>query len=212
MSNEKNTYEGMFLLDAGNPDFQAASEPVRAILERREAEVLALNPWEERRLAYIIQGRKRGLYALAYFKADPLLIVEIEHDCRLDERVLRVLILRRDKITDEEINAETPAVAGARRAVARQEAPEKRAADQAAQAEQETKQQREQQGDAEQQAVEPAGVEPAATPPVDAPGPAAEPAQNAEPDPPEAPAEVEPATEPDKQDTDIADDSETQTP
>jgi len=195
MNNEKKTYEGMFLLDAGNPDFQAASEPVRAILERREAEVLALNPWEERRLAYIIQGRKRGLYALAYFKVDPQLIVEIEHDCRLDERVLRVLILRRDKITDEEINAETPAVAGARRAVERQQAQERRAAEQEAQ---------EQEADAERQAVEAA-----ATPPVDAP----EPAPGLEPDAeaPEAPAEVELATEPDKQDTDNADDSETQT-
>ena len=27
MSQQKQTYEGMFLVDAGNPDFQAASEP-----------------------------------------------------------------------------------------------------------------------------------------------------------------------------------------
>ena len=195
MNNEKHTYEGMFLLDAGNPDFQAASEPVRAILERREAQVLALNPWEERRLAYIIQGRKRGLYALAYFKVDPQLITEIEHDCRLDERVLRVLILRRDKLTDEEINSETPAVASTRRAAERQQAQEQRAAEQA---EQEAKQE----ADAERQSAEATGVEAAAPPPVDAPEPDAE--------APEAPAEIVPATEPGEQDTDNAADSEAQ--
>lgn len=111
---QKKTYEGMFLLEAGNPDFQATSEPVRNILTRYEAEILALKLWDERKLAYEIRGRKRGTYALAYFKADPLKIVEIEHDCELDERVVRQLILRRDKLTEEEINAETPASSGQR--------------------------------------------------------------------------------------------------
>lgn len=108
MDNKK-TYEAMFLLDAGNPDFNAASEPVRNILTRYEAEVLAFKPWDERRLAYEVEGRKRGLYVLSYFKLDPLKVHEVEHDCRLDERVLRALILRRDRLTPEQINAETPA-------------------------------------------------------------------------------------------------------
>jgi len=105
----KKTYEGMFLLDAGNPDFNAASEPVRNILIRYEAELLSFKPWDERRLAYEILGRKRGLYVLTYFKIDPLKVREVEHDCRLDERVLRALILRRDRLTPEEIAADTPA-------------------------------------------------------------------------------------------------------
>jgi small subunit ribosomal protein S6 len=105
----KKTYEGMFLLDAGNPDFNAASEPVRNILTRYEAEFLTFKPWDERRLAYEISGRKRGLYVLIYFKLDPLKVREVEHDCRLDERVLRALILRRDRLTPEEIAADTPA-------------------------------------------------------------------------------------------------------
>ena len=105
----KQTYEGMFLLDAGNPDFNAASEPVRNILTRYEAEFLTFKPWDERRLAYEIMGRKRGLYVLSYFKLDPLKVREVEHDCRLDERVLRALILRRDRLTPEEIAADTPA-------------------------------------------------------------------------------------------------------
>src|ERR1035437_1509544 len=105
----KKTYEGMFLLDAGNPDFNAASEPVRNILTRYEAEFLTFKPWDERRLAYEIMGRKRGLDVLTYFKLDPLRVREVEHACRLDERVLRALILRRGRLTPEEIAADTPA-------------------------------------------------------------------------------------------------------
>lgn len=105
------TYEGMFLLDAGNPDFEATTEPVRSILTRYGAEVLTMKPWEERRLAYEILGRKRGMYVLSYFKVEPEKMIEIEHDCRLDERVLRSLILRKDKISDEVVNADTPATA-----------------------------------------------------------------------------------------------------
>jgi ribosomal protein S6 len=106
MSATKRSYEGMFLLTSDKTDFEAASEPIRNILARYEADVLLLKSWDERRLTYGIRGHKRGLYALSFFSADPARIVEIEHDCRLDERLLRVLIIRRDRLTPEEIEAE----------------------------------------------------------------------------------------------------------
>lgn len=121
MSEIKNTYEGMFLLDAGNPDLNAATDAVSGILNRREAEILSLKPWDERRLAYEIKGRKRGLYVLGYFKLDPAQVVEIEHDCQLDERILRAMLLRRDNLTEQEIAAETPSESTAARQA---EAPE----------------------------------------------------------------------------------------
>jgi len=105
----KRTYEEMFLLDSGNPDFNAVSEPIRTVLERRGAEILSIKPWDERKLAYEIRGRKRGLYILTYFLIDPRMVVEVEHDFKLDERILRVIILRRDKISEAKIHAETPA-------------------------------------------------------------------------------------------------------
>ena len=98
MNRTEKTYEAMFLVDAGNPDFDAASEPVRAVLDRYGAEVLSLRQWDERRLAYQIRGRKRALYILTYFKADPEGISQIQHDCQLDERILRVLIVRQEHL------------------------------------------------------------------------------------------------------------------
>jgi len=111
----KRTYEGLFLLDAGQPDFEAASRPVRALLERYQADILSIKPWDERRLAYEIQGRRRGLYVLTYFAVDPAHMSEIEHDCELSEQILRSMILHKEALTQEQINAETPVTSGASR-------------------------------------------------------------------------------------------------
>lgn len=110
------TYEAMYLLDAGTPDFEAASAPVRETLQRIGAEVLVLKPWDERRLAYEIKGRKRALYVLVYFKADPAQMHNLEHEIHLDERIVRAMILSADDIKPETMNAETPATVATRHA------------------------------------------------------------------------------------------------
>ncbi len=113
MTQKSRTYEGMFLVDTGKSDFEAAAEPIRKILERSQAEILSIKPWDEKRLAYDIRGRRRALYVLTYFKIDPASASDIERYCELSEEILRVLILRRDGLTDDQINANTPAEAAA---------------------------------------------------------------------------------------------------
>ncbi len=180
MSDNKKTYEAMFLIEAGVSDFNAASEPVRAILERQSAEVLSMNPWEERRLAFEITGHKRGLYILAYLKLDPESISEIEHDCQLSEKVLRVLILQKDTLTEDELGGQTPATIAAARAeqaaIAKAEEEAAKAAEAVAKAEEEA-------------AKAEAGADEPEAPAAEAP--AAEAAEAAE----EAPAVEAPAAE-----------------
>ena len=105
----KNSYEGMFLVDAGQVSFEVACEPIHTVLERSDAEILSFKEWDDRKLAYTIEDRKRGLYVLVYFKMDPNQVVELERDVQLNERIIRLLVLRREKLTKEEIEAETPA-------------------------------------------------------------------------------------------------------
>ena len=109
MEDKKHCYEGMFLLDAGKGTFEATVEPLQKILARSEVEVVMMKPWDELKLAYEIKDRKRGLYVLTYFKVDPAKVVEIEHDCQISEDILRMLLIRRDSISDDELSAETPA-------------------------------------------------------------------------------------------------------
>jgi small subunit ribosomal protein S6 len=117
------TYEAMFLLDAGAPDFEAASAPVRDVLARIKAEVLVLKAWDERRLAFEIKTRKRGLYVLAYFNADPSQLAPLQHEVLLDERILRALVLTAQDVTSEKMNAPTPADTGGIRRAGEGESP-----------------------------------------------------------------------------------------
>ena len=97
-----NQYEAMFLFD---PTFGASFEnceaEIRRLMSRAEAEILLCQRWDERRLAYKIKGRKRGVYVLVFFKAPTDKITPLERDARLSEQILRLLVLRADGMTLE---------------------------------------------------------------------------------------------------------------
>ncbi len=60
----------------------------------RGAEMKKIAPWERRRLAYEIKGKRDGIYILAEFKADPSIIAELENQLKVSEQVLRHLVVR----------------------------------------------------------------------------------------------------------------------
>lgn len=97
-----NQYEAMFVFD---PTFGGAFEKCEAeigrLMERAGGEIIICRKWDERRLAYRINGRKRGVYVLVYFKAAADKIVSLEHDAKLSEHILRLLVLRADGLTQE---------------------------------------------------------------------------------------------------------------
>ena len=97
-----NQYEAMFLFDPTfGTSFENCETEVRRILGRAEAEILICRRWDERRLAYKIKGRKRGVYVLVYFRAPPTKIGPLERDAQLSENILRVLVLRAEGLTPE---------------------------------------------------------------------------------------------------------------
>lgn len=97
-----NQYEGMFLFDPTfGSAFEACEAEVRRLMDRASAELVFCRRWDERRLAYRIKGRKRGVYALTYFRSAPDRIGSIERDVQISENVLRVLILRADEVTPD---------------------------------------------------------------------------------------------------------------
>jgi small subunit ribosomal protein S6 len=129
-------YEGMFLFpQSAAADFAGVIEHIHEILNRAEAEVIAMKKWDERRLAYDIKGNKRGLYILTYFKADRTKLAGIERDCNLSELLLRSLVLRADHIPTEEIEAADERQALADEATLRKEEAAAEVAKQAAAAE-----------------------------------------------------------------------------
>jgi len=88
-------YEGMFLFDPGVAGkWETVEGEVGRIMERAGAELIGVKRWDERRLAYEIQHRKRACFVLTYFKAPGSSITGIERDAQLSELILRLLVLR----------------------------------------------------------------------------------------------------------------------
>jgi len=108
----KKLYEAMFLVDSAQAqsDWDVVNATIKNILERAEAEIVSIKKWDERRLAYEIDGKARGTYILCYFKADGRKIGDIERDVQLSERIMRVLILCGDHLREEDVEEDTPAI------------------------------------------------------------------------------------------------------
>jgi small subunit ribosomal protein S6 len=104
-------YEGMFLVDSARvgSDWDGIIAAIRTILERAEAEIISIRKWDDRRLAYGVNGKTRGTYILCYFKADGEEIRDIEKAVQLSEQIMRVLILSAEQLTAEDIEKDTPA-------------------------------------------------------------------------------------------------------
>jgi small subunit ribosomal protein S6 len=78
------------------------------------------NPWGRRRLAYPINDHRDAFYALYMFDVDGHRIDELERDLRLDDDVIRHLVVRYDPMTEHEeraprVPAEAPPVPPTRR-------------------------------------------------------------------------------------------------
>jgi ribosomal protein S6 len=105
-----NTYEAMFVMDSGMAsDWQVAEREIQRLTGRAEAELLCCRKWDERRLAYEIGPHKRGCYILTYLRAEPSRIAGLERDAQLSEHILRMLVLRADHVSEEEIRSHAQA-------------------------------------------------------------------------------------------------------
>ena len=95
-NNHKRRYEAMFLVDSAlaAAQWDDVLGGINKIMERAGAEVISMNKWDERRLAYEISRCRRGTYILCYFKSQPESISGIERDTQLNESILRVQILK----------------------------------------------------------------------------------------------------------------------
>jgi small subunit ribosomal protein S6 len=106
----KRLYEGLFLVDSAEAasDWDGVIGAIEKVLSRAECEVVSLEKWDERKLIYDIKKKSRGTYILTYFNCDPLKIGSIERDVQLSERILRVMVLKTDKMSEDDIKRETP--------------------------------------------------------------------------------------------------------
>lgn len=92
---KEHLYEGMFLVDsnayANDPDTVTAE--LMQILEKAGANVVAHRPWQDGKLAYEIEGRRKGLHYIICFKMVTSGMDIITRQCHLSDTVLRQMIV-----------------------------------------------------------------------------------------------------------------------
>lgn len=91
-------YEGMFILDANRygRDSEGVSKQITSLIEAAGGEILVSRFWEERRLAYPIDGHRKGVYWLTYFRLESTRLIEIQRKTLISDDILRTLFLKVD--------------------------------------------------------------------------------------------------------------------
>lgn len=87
-------YEVMFVVDAGHGRENQAKlmAELKDLVEKSGGTWVNGDKWEERRLAYNIKKRKRGLYVLAHMVCPTSSVARLERNIQISDLVLRALI------------------------------------------------------------------------------------------------------------------------
>ena len=108
-------YESLYIVhpEVVGDELTALVDKFQEVLTDQKAEILKLDNWGVRKLAYPIAKQGRGCYVQTIFQAEPQVIAEFERRLRLDENVLRFLTVLFDgEIVEpqaEEVAEETAA-------------------------------------------------------------------------------------------------------
>ena len=107
-------YELGFILnpEVSEEQSHAILERVEQIVSNYDGQVVRVNQWGRRRLAYPIQHHRDGYYVFFDMILTPETVLELDRTMKVSEEVLRHLIKRRDPITAQK-ERETRAAAAA---------------------------------------------------------------------------------------------------
>lgn len=99
------TYESVVIINAALEDEQveATISRLQEVITTHGGEILEIDRWGRKRLAYPIQKAKSGYYVIFRFIAPTDLISTLERNYRLDENVIRYLTIALDKFALEAI-------------------------------------------------------------------------------------------------------------
>lgn len=89
------TYESVIIINAALEDDQIDSTIARLqeSITSHSGEIIEIEKWGRKRLAYPIQKAKSGYYVIFRFNAPTELISTVERNYRLDENIIRYLTI-----------------------------------------------------------------------------------------------------------------------
>ena len=110
-------YEALFIVTPSFDEGGVAevSEAVKELVEANDGQVLFVDLWGRRRLAYPVQGHGDGYYVLMVFNGDSELLDRINNHFRITEPIIRHLVVTFEGDLDKLIAKQQETVAQASR-------------------------------------------------------------------------------------------------
>jgi small subunit ribosomal protein S6 len=92
-------YETIFILNPDLEDEQAQSaiEKAKGIITQNSGEILKVEDWGKRKLAYEVKKKTKGHYILIHFTGSPALVSELERNFRVMDAVIKFQSVRLDE-------------------------------------------------------------------------------------------------------------------
>jgi len=111
-------YETLFIINPDLSEEETASvvEKFSTILTDRGSNMVKVDQWGRRRLAYEVKKFNKGFYVLFEYGATPEAVAEMERIFKIDERVIRYMTVKKDDLFDAEAIARAEAEAAAKAA------------------------------------------------------------------------------------------------
>lgn len=93
-----NTYELTYIINPVLNDDRTNDivQRVTTYIEERDGNILEVDEWGSRRMAYQIDKKRNGYYVNMYFEADGSLIQPLERALQIEDNILRYLTLKMD--------------------------------------------------------------------------------------------------------------------
>lgn len=91
-------YEIMFILqpEMESEEMESLLESIKGVIGKQGGEIKNLDDWGKRRLAYEIAKYNEGHYFVITFKGSHKIIPEMEHFFRVNDEVIRYMIVREE--------------------------------------------------------------------------------------------------------------------
>ncbi len=90
------TYETIFIIhpELAGDAYTEIVDKYKGILNELGANILAVEEWGSRKLAYTVQKQDRGTYVLAAYEGKPEGIRELERRFRIDDKIIKFMTVQ----------------------------------------------------------------------------------------------------------------------
>jgi small subunit ribosomal protein S6 len=99
---ETRMYESVVILRSslGEPEIQQFTDTYTNRLEQGGSEIIKVDNWGKRKLAYEVKGERKGTYLCFSFCGKGAVIQPLENANRIDDMILKSMTIRLEKTTN----------------------------------------------------------------------------------------------------------------